>query len=98
MRPIEASPRSNRFTTQPSAIIGQCSMARYTPKATNSPRVIVPATTMLPPSQSTVSEPRPIRKPIPGCRTPLMRTSRRLRETYSSLASAKRASSCLSCA
>ncbi len=94
MRPIDASPRSKRFTTQPSAIIGQWSMARYTPKATNSPRVTSPATTIRPPSHSTVSEPRPIRKPIPGWRMPLMRTRRRLRETYSSFAAAKRASSC----
>ena len=35
---------------------------------------------------------------MPGCRIPLICTSRRLRETYSWFASAKRASSCASCA
>ena len=66
MRPIDASPRSKMFTTQPSAIIGQCSMARYTPKATNSPMVMRPATAMRPPSQTTSTAPVPIRSWMPG--------------------------------
>jgi hypothetical protein len=97
MRPIEASPRSKMFTTQPSAIIGQCSIVRYAPNATNSPRLMVPPTTMRPPSQSTRAAPLPISSWMPGYRLPNIRISRRLRRTYSWLASAKRASSWGSC-
>ena len=50
IRPIDAAPRCTRLTAQPSAIIGQTSIARYTPKATNSPTVTVPAMTSRPPA------------------------------------------------
>ena len=53
IRPIDAAPRCTRLTAQPSAIIGQTSIARYTPKATNAPTVTVPAITSRPPAYST---------------------------------------------
>ena len=52
-RPMEAEPRWNRFTTQPSAIIGQINCIRYTPKATNSPVVMLPEITIRPPTKRT---------------------------------------------
>ena len=63
---MDASPRSNRLTTQPRAIMGQCSMVRYTPKATNSPSVMRCATTSEPPSHSTSAAPAPMRSWMPG--------------------------------
>ena len=60
MRPIDAAPRWTRLTAQPSAIIGQTSIARYTPKATNAPTVTVPAIISRPPTYSTM---RPLSPP-----------------------------------
>ena len=50
MRPIDAAPRCTRLMAHPSAIIGHTSIARYTPNATNSPMVTVPAMTSRPPA------------------------------------------------
>jgi hypothetical protein len=52
------------------AIIGQTSIARYTPKATNAPTVIVPTMTSLPPAYSTVSALNPPSRVSRGKKTP----------------------------
>ena len=66
MRPIEASPRSKMFTTQPSAIIGQCSMVEVGAEGHELAEGDGPATTMRPPSHSTSTAPVPIRSWMPG--------------------------------
>ena len=59
--------------------------------ATRAPSESRPATTAVPPAQSTTSVPIPAISPIRGARPVWMRTSARLRRRYSALARAKSA-------
>ena len=97
IRVIEAAPRCTRVTAQPSAIIGQMSWARYIPKATKAPRVIVPAITWRPPTQRMMMAPPPPIIPSRGWNTPEILASARFRRWYSSLSRSNSRVSACSC-
>ena len=85
------------MTTQPSAIIGQVSIVRYMPNATNAPTVIVPRTTSEPPRPSTTATLNPASSPNIGFIAPYSRASAMFFFTYVSFSAAKRAISASSC-
>ena len=97
MRPMAASPRCTSVTAQPSAISGQASIMRYTPNATYSPTLTVPAMTRRPPTASTTTPPSPARSASSGWKAPCALASEMLRSRYSSLSRRNSAVSAASC-
>ena len=78
MRFHDAMPRSSRFVTQPNAIIGHASCARYALNATSSPTVMRPLITSRLPSHNASSALMPRNSDIVGKNAPCSRLSRRL--------------------
>ncbi len=92
----DAMPRSRRFVTQPKAIIGHASCARYALNATSSPTVSRPLMTSRLPSHKARSALMPRNSDIVGKNAPCSRLSLRLRRRKSRFASRKRAISACS--
>ena len=93
MRTIEAEARWKALASQPNAISGQATIARYIRNATKSPSDISPAATLRPPTHSRTSRLSPSRNPSSGPSVASRRARRRLALTYASLRSWNRSRS-----